>query len=111
MARDRIGAAARPRRDHSGAGIIGAAIAYHLAIAGLRVAVVDAIGPAAAASGASDGAVSVASKKPGTMARLATPSLLYSRDLAAGGPLQGAYQPRPRISSAQVRPNLPRWMR
>ncbi|MDZ4135121.1 MAG: FAD-dependent oxidoreductase [Paracoccaceae bacterium] len=87
------------RFDHDviivGAGIIGAAVAYHLAIAGLRVAVVDAIGPAAAASGASDGAVSVASKKPGTMARLATASLLYSRDLAAGGPLQGAYEPRP----------------
>lgn len=78
----------------AGAGIIGASIAYHLAIAGLRVAVVDAVGPAAAASGASDGAVSVASKKPGTMARLATASLLYSRDLAANGPLQGVYQSR-----------------
>lgn len=87
------------RPDHdviiAGAGIVGAAIAYHLAIAGLRVAVVDATGPAAAASGAADGAVSVASKKPGTMARLATASLLYTRDLAAGGPLQGAYASRP----------------
>ncbi|MDP2737527.1 MAG: FAD-dependent oxidoreductase [Pseudorhodobacter sp.] len=87
------------RLDHdviiAGAGIVGAAIAYHLAVAGLRVAVVDATGPAAAASGASDGAVSVASKKPGTMARLATASLLHTRDLAAGGPLQGAYESRP----------------
>lgn len=87
------------RPDHdviiAGAGIVGASIAYHLAFAGLRVAVVDAIGPAAAASGASDGAVSVASKKPGTMARLATASLLYSRDLSTNGPLQGVYLSRP----------------
>lgn len=79
----------------AGAGIVGAAIAYHLAIAGLRVAVVDATGPAAAASGASDGAVSVASKKPGPMARLANASLLYSRDLAATGPLAAAFSSRP----------------
>ena len=79
----------------AGAGIIGASIAWHLAQAGLRVAVVDATGPAAAASGASDGAVSVASKKPGIMARLASGSLLYTRDLAAGGVLAGAYAARP----------------
>jgi len=79
----------------AGAGIVGASVAWHLAEAGLRVAVADATGPAAAASGASDGAVSVASKKPGVMARLATGSLLYTRALAAGGPLGAAYAARP----------------
>lgn len=78
-----------------GAGVIGASSAWHLAQAGLRVALVDAEGPAAAASGASDGAVSVASKKPGPLARLATASLLYTRALAQNGPLAGAYHPRP----------------
>jgi len=79
----------------AGAGIVGASVAWHLARAGLRVAVIDATGPAAAASGASDGAVSVASKKPGPMARLASGSLLYTRELAAGGVLAGAFQARP----------------
>ncbi|MCE5974969.1 FAD-binding oxidoreductase [Sinirhodobacter sp. WL0062] len=78
-----------------GAGVVGASSAWHLAQAGLSVALVDAEGPAAAASGASDGAVSVASKKPGPLARLATASLLYTRDLAQGGPLSSAYHPRP----------------
>ncbi|MBZ0162727.1 MAG: FAD-binding oxidoreductase [Notoacmeibacter sp.] len=80
----------------AGAGVIGASTAFHLARRGMRVAVIDATGPAAAASGASDGAVSVASKKPGVMARLATASLLYTRSLAqTGGPLHGIYSARP----------------
>jgi glycine/D-amino acid oxidase-like deaminating enzyme len=79
----------------AGAGIVGASVAWHLAGAGLRVAVIDATGPAAAASGASDGAVSVASKKPGPLARLASASLLYTRVLSQGGPLDGAFHARP----------------
>ncbi|MDO9637983.1 MAG: FAD-binding oxidoreductase [Pseudotabrizicola sp.] len=79
----------------AGAGIVGASVAWHLAKAGLRVAVIDAEGPAAAASGASDGAVSVASKKPGPLARLASASLLYTRDLAAQGLLAEAFHARP----------------
>ena len=79
----------------AGAGIVGASVAYHLAQAGLRVAVIDATGPAAAASGASDGAVSVASKKPGIMARLASGSLLYTRALAENGVLARAFAARP----------------
>lgn len=79
----------------AGAGIVGASVAWHLAGAGLSVAVIDATGPAAAASGASDGAVSVASKKPGPLARLASASLLYTRVLSQGGPLAGAFQARP----------------
>lgn len=78
-----------------GAGVIGAATARHLAGRGARVAVFDAAGPSAGASGASDGAVSVASKKPGTLARLATASLLYTRQLAAGDMLARAFVPRP----------------
>lgn len=79
-----------------GAGIIGASTAWHLARKGMRVVVIDASGPAAAASGASDGAVSVASKKPGVMARLANGSLAYTRRLAeAGGPLGGVFGDRP----------------
>jgi len=78
-----------------GAGIIGSAIAWHLAQVGLKVVVIDAQGPAAAASGASDGAVSVASKKPGPLARLASASLLYTRDLAAQGLLAKAFHARP----------------
>lgn len=78
-----------------GAGVVGASTAWHLARAGARVVVIDATGPAAAASGASDGAVSVASKKPGTLARLANASLLYVRDLAQGGVLEGVFLPRP----------------
>jgi len=79
----------------AGAGIVGASVAWHLASAGARVAVIDAVGPAAAASGASDGAVSVASKKPGPLARLASASLLYTRELAAQGVLAGAFHARP----------------
>lgn len=79
----------------AGAGIVGASVAWHLAGAGLKVAVIDATGPASAASGASDGAVSVASKKPGPLARLASASLLYTRALSQGGPLQGVFHSRP----------------
>jgi len=79
----------------AGAGIVGASVAWHLARAGLRVVVIDAVGPAAAASGASDGAVSVASKKLGPLARLASASLLYTRDLAAQGVLSDAFHARP----------------
>lgn len=80
----------------AGAGVVGASIAWHAVQHGLRVAVVDAIGPAAAASGASDGAVSVASKRPGVLADLADASLAYCYDLARlGGPLEQVFAPRP----------------
>lgn len=78
-----------------GAGVVGASVAWHLASRGVRVALLDAVGPAAAASGASDGAVSVSSKKPGPLARLAAASLAYTRQLAAAGPLRNAFLARP----------------
>lgn len=79
-----------------GAGIVGASVAWHLAQRGLQVAVVDASGPAAGASGAADGAVSVASKRPGTMMALAGESLRYCSALAGdAGVLAGVFAVRP----------------
>jgi D-hydroxyproline dehydrogenase subunit beta len=79
-----------------GAGIIGASVCWHATQKGLRVAVIDSIGPAAAASGASDGAVSVASKRPGLVSDLAYESLAYTETLAQkGGPLYGVFHKRP----------------
>lgn len=79
-----------------GAGIVGASVAWHLARRGMRIAVLDASGPAAGASGAADGAVSVASKKPGAMMALASASLDYCKALAGeGGVLDGVFSLRP----------------
>jgi len=79
-----------------GAGIVGASVTWHAAQRGLRVAVVDGIGPAAGASGASDGAVSVASKREGILADVAYESLGYCKELAKrNGPLAGIFQVRP----------------
>jgi D-hydroxyproline dehydrogenase subunit beta len=80
----------------AGAGVVGASIAWHAAQQGMRVAVVDAVGPAAGASGASDGAVSVASKRPGIMTALACDSLTYCHAMVRrGGPLKGVFSTRP----------------
>ncbi len=80
----------------AGAGIIGASIAWHACRLGLDTAILDATGPSAGASGASDGAVSLASKKPGVLAALAGRSLDYCRQLAEpGGVLEGAFSQRP----------------
>ncbi|MGA1325496.1 MAG: NAD(P)/FAD-dependent oxidoreductase [Rubrivivax sp.] len=81
----------------AGAGVVGASVAWHAARRGMRVAVLDAVGPAAAASGASDGAVSVASKRPGPLARLAGESLRYCRETLSlpGGPLHRVFEVRP----------------
>ncbi|MDI1246347.1 MAG: FAD-binding oxidoreductase [Rhodoferax sp.] len=62
-----------------GAGIVGAATAFYLSRAGAKVTVLDAKAPSAGATGASDGAVSVASKRPGLMMQLAR----QARDLYA----------------------------
>ena len=58
-----------------GAGIIGASIAYHLSLHGVRITVLDADVPASGASGASDGAVSLITKSPGHLMELALRSL------------------------------------
>lgn len=77
-----------------GAGIVGAAAAYFLSAAGARVTLIEAESPAAGATGASDGAVSVASKRPGPMMDLAQQARDFYRKLADEGVLSGLFHPR-----------------
>ena len=77
-----------------GAGIVGAATAFYLTRTGVRVTVVDAQTPAAGASGASDGAVSVATKRPGPMMRLARQARSLYGALERDGVLSGLFHPR-----------------
>lgn len=77
-----------------GAGIVGAAAAYFLTLAGARVTLLEAESPAAGATGASDGAVSVASKRPGPMMLLARQARAFYGELANDGPLSGLFHPR-----------------
>lgn len=65
-----------------GAGIVGAAIADHLAGDGHRVALIDGAEPAAGTSGACDGYVSVSTKVPGVTLELAAESQRLWRELA-----------------------------
>ena len=85
----------RPHVVIVGAGIMGAATAYYLTQAGARVTLLDAQTPSSGATGASDGAVSVASKRPGTMMQLAREARDLYAQLVKDGVLAGAYQPRP----------------
>jgi D-hydroxyproline dehydrogenase subunit beta len=78
-----------------GAGIVGAATAYYLSLAGARVTLLDAKTPSSGATGASDGAVSVASKRPGTMMRLAREARDLYAELVKDGVLAGAFHTRP----------------
>ena len=77
-----------------GAGIVGAAAAYFLNAAGARVTLLEAESPAAGATGASDGAVSVASKRPGPMMHLARRARSFYRDSVEEGLLKGLFHPR-----------------
>jgi glycine/D-amino acid oxidase-like deaminating enzyme len=78
-----------------GAGIVGASAAYFLRQAGCAVTVLDAATPAAGASGASDGLVSVGSKKPGFLMNIAR----HARDFYVGmerdGLVRGLFNQRP----------------
>ncbi len=78
-----------------GAGIVGAAIAFFLTRAGVRVTLLDARWPAAGASGASDGAVSVASKRPGPMMALACEARTFYGQWVEQGIMRDIYHPRP----------------
>lgn len=84
-----------------GAGIVGAASAYFLARRGHRVRLLDAAAPAAAASGASDGAVSVASKRPGPMMTAALAGIALYRDLARAGIFADLFKARSTIIVAE----------
>jgi D-hydroxyproline dehydrogenase subunit beta len=86
-----------------GAGIVGAAIAFFLSRAGALVTVLDAGTPAAGASGASDGAVSVASKRPGPMMELACMSRALYRQLVHDGVLTNIYHGRPTYLFARTK--------
>lgn len=77
-----------------GSGIIGAATAYFLAERGVAVRLVDASAPAAGATGAADGAVSVASKHPGPMMTAALKGVALYRDLAETGLFAGVFKRR-----------------
>ena len=66
-----------------GAGIVGAACAWHLARRGRRVVLIDRAMPTAGTSGACDGYVSISSKKPGlVMAMAAESKRLYPEVVA-----------------------------
>ncbi|WP_210542555.1 FAD-binding oxidoreductase [Rhodoferax sp. PAMC 29310] len=78
-----------------GAGIVGTATAYYLTLAGARVTLLDARTPSSGATGASDGAVSVASKRPGTMMHLAREARDLYAQLVTDGVLAGAFHTRP----------------
>jgi D-hydroxyproline dehydrogenase subunit beta len=64
-----------------GAGVVGAACAYHLAAAGLRVAVVDRGSVAGGTTGAGEGNILVSDKEPGPELELALLSLRVWREL------------------------------
>ncbi|ARP79577.1 hypothetical protein CAL12_01205 [Bordetella genomosp. 8] len=78
-----------------GAGIVGASAAYFLRQAGCDVTVLDAATPAAGASGASDGLVSVGSKKPGFLMNIARHARDFYIELESQGLLRGLFQQRP----------------
>lgn len=77
-----------------GSGIVGAATAYFLARRGIAVRLIDASAPAAEATGAADGAVSVASKRPGPMMAAALKGVGLYGELADEGLFAGAFKRR-----------------
>jgi glycine/D-amino acid oxidase-like deaminating enzyme len=77
-----------------GAGIVGAATAYFLAKRGVAVRLIDASAPAAEATGAADGAVSVASKRPGPMMTAALSGVRLYSALAKEGVFAGVFKRR-----------------
>lgn len=77
-----------------GSGIVGAATAYFLARRGIVVRLIDASAPAAEATGAADGAVSVASKRPGPMMTAALEGVRLYGELADAGLFAGAFKRR-----------------
>lgn len=77
-----------------GSGIVGAATAYFLTKRGVAVQLLDAGAPAAGATGAADGAVSVASKRPGPMMTAALKGVQLYRDLARQGLFADVFKTR-----------------
>lgn len=83
-----------------GAGIVGVSTAAFLARANVPVRLLEAKAPASGATGAADGAVSVASKRPGPMMGIAWAGLRFYRDLVAEGILDGVFHERPTFLAA-----------
>ncbi len=77
-----------------GSGIVGAATAYFLNARGVAVRLLDASAPAAEATGAADGAVSVASKRPGPMMTAALKGVALYGELTDMGLFAGAFKRR-----------------
>lgn len=77
-----------------GCGIVGAAAAYFLRSRGVDVVLLDKEGPASAATGAADGAVSVASKRPGPMMTAALAGISVYRQLDQDGLFTGMFKRR-----------------
>ncbi len=77
-----------------GAGIVGVSTAWFLRRAGVDVRIVEAVAPSAGATGSADGAVSVASKRPGPLMRAALAGIRLYRDLATDGVLAGRFTTR-----------------
>ncbi|MCA0256072.1 MAG: FAD-binding oxidoreductase [Proteobacteria bacterium] len=77
-----------------GCGIVGAATAFFLARRGVDVTIIEREGPASAATGAADGAVSVASKRPGPMMVAALSGVALYRELLGDGTLTDLFKPR-----------------
>ncbi|RST87774.1 FAD-binding oxidoreductase [Aquibium carbonis] len=84
-----------------GAGIVGAATAYFLSRRGYKVRLIEAVAPAAAASGSADGAVSVASKRPGPMMTTALAGIALYRQLEREGLFSGLFKQRPTVMVAE----------
>ena len=84
-----------------GAGIVGAATCYFLSQRGFRVRLIEASAPASAASGAADGAVSVASKRPGPMMTAALAGIALYRQLERDGLFAGLFKSRPTMMVAE----------
>ncbi len=70
-----------------GAGIVGMSAAHFLSRAGWRVSVFDTGAPASGATGSSDGAVSVASKKAGPLMTMAVAAVRFYEQLVETGVL------------------------
>lgn len=85
-----------------GAGIVGAASAYFLARSGFSVRMLETVAPASGASGAADGAVSVASKRPGAMMNAALAGVALYRELERDGVLAGLFTSRPTLMVAET---------
>lgn len=77
-----------------GAGIVGVSTAWFLGRAGVDVRIVEAVAPSAGATGSADGAVSVASKRPGPLMHAALAGIRLYRDLAADGIFEGLFTTR-----------------